>query len=216
MNGELKYEKTAFNFAEGEPKIAEKTVNGKAVKVALNIKPEGKVLLTCDDGILLLVSYSIGRGEVKIFFASAYPAHPAIRKLYEAELLSSMRYAVSKESVWAESSLGTQFAVYEREDGRDVYFLAQDWYRAPEAIREAKLKVGKSSHTVNFPFGVMIKATVASDYAAYAHTEDGEAIFVKNGVEKLQGTGKVRFTLINGAQSREEVIDFKDGPGCRN
>jgi hypothetical protein len=54
----------------------------------------------------------------------------------------------------------------------------------------------------------MIKATVWQNFAAYPHTEDAEVLSVKNGVAILQGTGRVKFTFINGEKSEEKIVDF--------
>ena len=208
--GDLEYSENAFAFTDGKPETVEKTVNGSSVFVAVNIRKPSRVIAACDDGTPLVVSYDIGAGEVTLFAASAFPANKAIRSLYEAQLTLAMKNASKDESVWAEASLGTQFAVYERDGERDVYFLAADWYRPVDVLREAKIRIGENIHTLKFPFGVMIKASASGDFCAYPHSEDAEVISVKDGVARLQGTGRVTFTFINGAESREETIDFTD------
>ena len=62
----------------------------------------------------------------------------------------------------------------------------------------------------DIPCGVMIKASVNGNYAAYPHSESGEVIEIKNGVCKIQGSGKVKFTFINGESERTELVDFTD------
>ena len=212
LSGNLEYKKNAFEFTDGTPEICEKRINGISVPTVVNLKSGYKPLVSTDDGAPLVVSYSIGGGEVTLFAVSAYPAHEAIRELYKAELISYMNKASQNEPVWAESTTGTQFAVYDRGEERDVYFLASDWYRAPELIRSATLRIGEHRHTVKFPFGTMIKASVWKNFAAYPHTEDAEVISVKNGVAKLQGTGIVNFTFLNGANSYEKQLDFTKSP----
>ena len=39
-------------------------------------------------------------------------------------------------------------------------------------------------------------------------TEDGEVISVKDGIATVQGTGRVTFSLIKGANKQEKTIDF--------
>ncbi len=208
LNGELEYGENPFGFTSFAPITERKTVNGKPIDVIVNLKEGYEILITADDGAPVVVRYNFGKGKITLFAVSAYPAHSAISDLYKKELSVIMRSASESEPVWAECAPGTQFAIYDRGEERDVYFLAADWYRAPDLIREATLRIGDNRHTVSFPFGTMIKAAVSQKFAAYPHSEDAEVISVKNGVAKLQGTGRVKFTFINGAQSREEEIDF--------
>ena len=158
--------------------------------------------------------YPIGEGEVTLFAVSAYPAHPAVAELYIGELGAHMTEAARTERVWAEATKGTQFALYDRGEEKDVYFLAIDWYRPTQPLRTATLRIGENRHTVSFPFGTMIKASVWEDYAAYPHSEEAEVISVKNGIARIQGTGIVKFTFLNGRNSYEKDIDFTDRPVC--
>ena len=194
------------------PEITPKAVNGVSVPVLTNLSAGYQTLITTDDGAPLVVKYSVGKGEITLFTASAYPAHTAIEAMYRTALTDLMNEVAGSEQVWAEATQGTQFAAYDRGDETDVYFLAADWYRAPENMRTVTLRVGENKHTVSFPFGTMIKASVWQSFAAYPHTESAEVISVKNGVAKLQGTGKVNFTFLCGEKSYEKTVDFTSSP----
>jgi len=210
LRGNLKYSDNIFAFTEGAPEICEKQRKGITVPAVVNLRAGYKTLATTDDGTPLAVSYEIGKGEVTLFAVSAYPAHPAINELYREALTEHMKNASLSEPVWAECTRGTQFALYDRGEEKDVYFLAADWYKAPEALRSATLRIGEHKHTVTFPFGTMIKASVWQNYAAYPHSENAEVISVKNGIAELQGTGIVNFTFLKDGKSYEKAIDFKD------
>ena len=212
LAGKLEYKENVFAFTTGAPELKDKTVNGVSVPVAANLRAGYETLLTTDDGAPLVVKYSLGKGEITLFTASAYPAHTAIEPAYRNALASLMNEASADEHVWAEATQGTQFSVYDRGEETDVYFLAADWYRAPENMRTATLRIGKNNHVVTFPFGTMIKASVWQGYGAYPHTESAEVISVKDGVAKLQGTGKVNFTFLCDEKSYNKTVDFTSSP----
>ena len=209
LNSRLEYgDEDPFGFTSKAPITERKTVNGKPVDVIVNLREGYEIVAVADDGAPIAVRYNFGKGRITLFAVSAYPAHTAISELYKNELSDLMQGVTASESVWAECTQGTQFAIYDRGEERDVYFLAVDWYRDPAPLRTATLRIADTRHTVKFPFGTMIKAAVWQSFAAYPHTEDAEVISVKNGVARLQGTGRVKFTFINGSSEREEEIDF--------
>ena len=197
-----------FGFTRGKAEIETKALNGRSVRVATNIRKPNSVLYSADDGTPLAVTYKYGDGEVTLVCAAAFPADPAISEIYKTLLATEMETVTKNEYVWAKSSQGTQFAVYDRGEERDVYFLACDWYRAPERMRSAELRIGKATHTLSFPFGTMIKASVWKEYAAYPHTENAEVISVKNGIARIQGAGRVTFSFIKGAEKYDKTVDF--------
>ncbi len=214
LAGSLEYEDNIFGFTNGVPQICVKEVGTIAVPVVTNIKDGAEILERADDGTPIVVKYKYGEGFVTLFAVSAYPAHPAVNALYRKALSNSMREASANEPVFAECTPGTQFAVYDRGEEKDIYFLAADWYKSPETLRTAILRIGDNCHKVNFPFGVMIKASVWQSFGAYPHTENAEVISVKDGIAKLQGTGIVNFTFLNGEKSYEKAVDFTNSPAC--
>ena len=212
LAGKLEYQKNVFDFTLGAPEIAEKQYKKISVPVVTNLKSGYETLVLSDDGTPLVVRYKLGEGEVTLFAVSAYPAHLAINELYREALAAHMQKAAETEEVWAEASVGTQFAVYDRGEQKDVYFLAADWYKAPEALRSATLRIGDHKHTVTFPFGTMIKASVWQSYGAYPHSESAEVVSVKDGIARLQGTGIIKFTFLNDGKIYEKAIDFTNSP----
>ena len=208
--GKLAYFDTPLSFTDGAPEFKKTTCKGHEILVCTNIKAPDKVTATADDGSVLVTKYKLGLGEVTLFNTSAYPANEAIRELYEKELIAHAEYAWSFEPVKAVCGSGMESALYKKADGCDVYFLAVDWYRDLNTLRRAKLVIENTEHDIAIPFGVMIKASVNGNYAAYPHSESGEVIEIKNGVCKIQGSGKVKFTFINGESERTELVDFTD------
>jgi hypothetical protein len=208
LRGELAFEESILPFIDGAPRFEKATVSGCELEVITNLSPSAKVILTTENGLPLIAKIAYGRGEITFFTAKAYPANEAIKPLYENELGKLASEAVASEEIFAEASSGVEFAVYDRDSERDVYFLAVDWYRAPEILRHAKLIIGKNEHEISLPFGVMIKASVSGGFAAYPDSENAEVISVKDGIARLQGTGRVKFTFIKGKESYTKEIDF--------
>lgn len=208
LNGELDFDEDLLSITLGKPNFKKSSLNGKSLELITNLKSDYEVILKTDDGYPLAVKYKIGKGEITLFTAKAYPANPSIKPLYENEIRRLSLSAISSERVYAKADSGVEFSVYERGDERDVYFLAVDWYRAPDIERHAKLIIGASAHDISLPFGVMIKASVFEGFAAYPHCEHGEVISVKDGIARVQGTGRVKFTFINGEESYDKEIDF--------
>ena len=209
----LHYPETPFSFVEGEPLFAMDTVNGKKVAVCTNAQ-NGHVLAHTDGSLPLVIKYPFGKGEVILFNVAAYPAHPAIRSQYEAMLRTAMTHLTEAEPVWVEDAgENVQFTVYDTEDGeRHLYLLAVDWYRDPTLIRRATVRVGEDRYGVELPFGVMIKCVSCGNILAYPHTEDGEVLSIKGSAVRVQGIGRVTFTLASNGSRREVVVDFTSNP----
>jgi len=211
--GELDFENNAMSFCNGDPVLAETTVNGEKLSVCRNAKRPDDVLAYTDDGQPLVCVYKYGKGEVVLFNTKAYPAEAAIRSFYEREMTRLIKEENAKESVWAEGADNVEFAVYNQKDGsRHVYFLATDWFRAPETERKASLVVGENKYDVTMPFGVMIKAVSDGCAAAWAESEDGEVMSVKDGTVTVQGTGRVSFCLARNGIVTKVEIDFSSTP----
>ena len=206
--GRLTYGENVFSFTEGAPEFAVRTVNGAEVKVCVNAKAGGEVLAYAGD-LPLVIRYPYGKGSVILFNVSAYPAHAAIRPLYEAELKKAMTALCARQTVWAEVGEDVQFTAFDQPDGaRHIYLLPVDWYRDPALIRKCALRVNGYKYEVKFPFGVMVKAVSDGRRAAWPHDENGEVIALTETGAKVQGTGKVVFTLAQDGAAREIEVDF--------
>ena len=210
--GELEFAENAMNLANGIPKFKKSTYNGVEISVCENAKTPDEVMASCDDGTPLICRYRYGKGEVILFNTSVYPAHPAIASLYERELLRMAREAGDAESVWAECDDDVEFAVYRQKDGTDhVYFLAVDWYREPEGMRRATLRLDDTRYDLSFPFGVMLKCVTDGKRAVWATSEDGEVLSLENGIA-VQGTGRVTFCVAENGAITEKTVNFTDHP----
>lgn len=212
-NGELEFAENAMNFANGMPKFVPKTVNGVAVSVCENAQKPDEVLATCDDGTPLVCAYRRGKGEVILFNTSAYPSHPAITAIYERELLKMAEWANAAEPVWASCGDDVEFAVYRQADGGShVYFLAMDWYREPDFLRHATLRVGAEQYDVEMPFGVMLKCVCNDQTAVWAKSEEGEVLSLGKNTATVQGTGTVTFCVAKSGTVTEKTVDFTVAP----
>lgn len=210
--GELEFAENALNLANGIPKFKKTTYNGVEIPVCENARKPDEVLDACDDGTPLVCRYRCGKGEVILFNTSAYPAHHAIASLYERELVKMAKEASAAEPVWVACGDDVEFAVYRQKDGTNhVYFLAADWYRAPEGFRHADLRLGNTHYDVAFPFGVMLKCVTDGRRAVWATSEDGEVLSLANGVT-VQGTGRVTFCVAENGAITEKTVNFTDHP----
>ena len=211
-SGDTVIKKNALCMSEGNPKFVEDTVGGIALSVCANPSLPYKVLAYTDSGRPLVCSYRVGEGELVVFHTKEYPAHPAIRALYESEIKRVCDGAVIKEKVWATAGDDVEFTVYNQENGtRHIYFLAVDWYNSPDFNRSATLRLGETEYAVSVPFGVMLKCVCNRDVAVLAEREEGEVISVRDGVATVQGSGIVSFRIFKDGAQRVETVDFSDG-----
>ena len=208
--GKFVYEDNPFLFADGSSEFAEDTYHGIALSVCVNAASADRTVLErTDNGRPLLCRYACGDGEVLLVNANAYPAHPAIRSLYEFLLTSSMTEMITRERVWAEVGDDAEFSVYRQENGDvHLYLLPVDWYRAPETLRRATVRVGDCRYSVEMPFGQMIKCVVHGDTLVYPHGENGEVLSVDEDSVTLQGVGTVPFTLCRNGEAETLSVIF--------
>ena len=212
LDGIITLKKNALVMTEGAPKFVEDTVDGTALRVCANPLPPDGVRAYTDSGRPLVCVYRIGNGELTVFHAKEYPAHPAIRALYEAEIKNLCQRTVDKEPIWAETGDDVEFTLYRQEDGTShVYFLAVDWYNSPDFIRKAKLRLGDVLYEIPVPFGSMLKCVATKDAALFAESEDGEVVSIHDGIATLQGTGTVSFRIFKNGGQHVETVDFTGG-----
>ena len=209
----LGYGETPFSFVVGgEPRFVENTFGGEPIAVCENYSAEGcEVLVSTDEGLPLVCRYKLGKGEVVLFNVNAYPAHKAIKGLYREFLRKEADALVGSEAIWAECGDDVEFAVYDTDRGeRDIYLLAVDWYRSPELMRPATVRVGENKYPVELPFGRMIKCTAKGDTLIYPHDESGEVLSIDEGRARVQGSGKVDFTVCKNGETTTYHIDFDE------
>lgn len=209
--GCLEFDQCALSFTEGNAVFSSDTFNGLPVSVCDNPTSPDEVLLYTDSGKPLLCRYKIGEGEVIIFSVKDYPSSKAIAKSYEEMIVKLAKNAAFDEHIWAETDDSAEFAVYSQADGGShVYFIAIDWYRDPNVLRNAYLRIGKEKYCVEFPFGVMIKCVCNDTCAAWAESEDGEVLSVSENLVRVQGTGKVVFCIAKNGNVEKINVDFSD------
>ena len=209
----LEYSENPFSFADGVPEFVDNTYGGIPISVCKNaVLDNCEVLVETEQGTPLVCRYTCGKGEVILFNANAYPAHKAIRPIYEKLLGDSMRSLTDKEYAWAEVGEDVEFAVYDTDEGeRHIYLLAVDWYRAPDLLRKATIRVGEERYTVELPFGRMIKCVIKGETLVYPHDENGEVLSVNDdGSARVQGVGRVTFTVCKNGVSTDIDLEFKD------
>ncbi len=198
-----------FAFACGEPKYVINHIGEAALKVCCNVKAPYEVLHLTDEGLPLVSVYKFGRGEVVLVNALCYPANPAVRPIYEHLLKDMANDELAKQYAWCEIFENIGSAVYDQEDGsRHFYFLAIDWYHPESILRTAYLRIGKQRYEIKLPFGVMIKCVVNNDIAVWPHSENGEVLGIHGDEVRLQGTGKLVFTVAKGGSTRDITLDF--------
>lgn len=210
--GNFAFREMPLSFTEGEPQWVETTYQGVPLTLCKNIQTEGLLsAIPADDGTPLLCRYRLGAGEVLLFNTPAYPAHEAIRALYEETLRACAEEEAAKEPFWAKCGSDVEFSVYEAEDGsRSLYLLAVDLFNDPAALRSATLMADGYEYPVSVPFGVMIKCVWQAGAILYPHSENAEVLEIRENSALVQGTGSATFTLCRGGKSRDIAVDFTD------
>jgi len=205
------YKKQALAFTSEAPVFTTDKVLGQEISVCGNLLKPDEVLAKTDNGRPLICRYRLGKGQVILFCADAYPAHPAIRPLYETLLANTMQTLTDKETVWGKTDGNTEFTLYRQPDGSNhIYFLAVDWYREPDTLRTGYLRIDTHEYPVTMPFGVMIKCVEKGGIAAWPDSENGEVLSVSNSEITVQGTGSVCFHLAADGKITKETVCFSD------
>ena len=210
--GRLEFEENVLKLCNGMPKFRQTTYNGVGISVCENAKTPDEVLAVTDDGAPLCGRYRMGKGTLTVFLTNAYPAHAAIAEDYGKALEALLREVNAVEPVWVECGDDVEFAVYRQKDGtKHIYFLAVDWYRDPDGVRHADLRLGDTHYDVTLPFGVMLKCVTDGKRAVWAKSEDGEILTLSDGVT-VQGVGQVTFCVAENGTVTEKVVDFSAAP----
>lgn len=206
--GDLRYDDVRFPLINGAVTLSSTAVNGNKLSIVTNCT-DGTVTHKTDDGRPLVIEYRYGEGKITFITASAYPSDKAIRQIYEELLCSHMSDASAKENVWASCEENVEFTVFSQPDGSThVYFLAIDWYSEHSELRKATLRVNDQRYPVSLPFGIMLKAVVNGDIAAWPLSELGEVISISDDRVTVQGTGIVDFMLCKGGKQNAVTVDF--------
>lgn len=191
LAGEFGFERNALSFAIDPEARETVTVNGNSVAINPTTKPFDKVLVRADDGREVAGVYEVGEGEIVAFNTLCYPSDPAIRADYERVLREYASAANDAERVAVECGDDVEYAAYKTgENAYEVYVLAVDWYRDPDKIRSARLRIGERTHDFELTFGTMPKIVVRGDNFAYATSENAVVTEISDGEITVRGYGK--------------------------
>ena len=194
-------------FTNGKPEFRKTMFNGQEIETCINNTPCDQSVKN-EEGLDIVCRYKLGKGEIVLFNVKAYPANPAISELYKQELTDNLQNSVQRQDVWVESNDQVEFSVYEKEDGKDIYMLAVDWYNLTDTKRTAKLKIGNDTYEVKLPFGKLMKCTVKDNIGAYCLGETGEILEISENSVVVQGIGKQNVTILRGGKVIEKIADF--------
>ena len=198
-----------FAFANEKPRFVPSTYQQQEIYVCKNGITPDSILCTTDDGLPLVCVYKIGKGKVILYNTNAYPYHPTIRELYERHLDELLQYCANREEVWVESGNDVQFAVYNQDNGdKHIYFLAIDWYRQPELLRTATLRVRNTNYTISLPFGVMKKCVVQDEIAVVCDQENADVLSIHGNTITVQGIDQANFTIFKNGTTIKKIIHF--------
>ncbi len=201
-----------LSFTKGKAVYEISTVGGREVQICTNAL-DGEVMEKTDNGKPLLIKYPLGKGVVIMLNANAYPAHGAISDIYGDVIRNEFERVCAKEHSFIECGNDIEFSVYERDDGkRDFYILPVDWYNTSDSERHATLRIGQNKYDIAIPFGVMVKATVFENTAAWCCSEDGEVLDSDGYTARLQGIGTVDFVLAKNGNIKRITLDFAESP----
>ncbi|MBQ7799755.1 MAG: hypothetical protein IJ370_04620 [Oscillospiraceae bacterium] len=213
-NGKLTYinHKLVDIVAGSHAVFARDFFNGEAIDVCRNVKYDD-VIATTDSGIPLAFIKTYGKGKIYFVNAEQYPSHEGVKPIYDviiAEVSDSIN-ASEKSIITCGNDVG--YTVYEQADGsRHFYVLAVDWYKDPEVMRQAKLRVERNKYDIDVPFGSMLKIVVKDDVAAWSEDESVEILLITENIITLQGYGKTKIKIAHGGSLVEREIDFTKRP----
>lgn len=210
--GKLEFLNTPMSFTNGEPEFIESCYKGISLKVCTNAKPASEILAKTDDGLPLVLKYKVSEGNVILFNTSEYPAHRAIKDLYENKIKNISKAAILKEPAWVKADETVEFSVYKTENTTHIYFLAVDWFHNPNKMRAATLVLNGTEYKVDVPFGTMIKCVINKNQAVWSCGENGDVLQVSDFGMKLQGTGVCDFVIAKDGKMHKVTVDFNDAP----
>lgn len=188
------------------------TYNGIEIKICPNAKFDD-VIATTDSGYPLLGVRRIGLGQIFFVNALQYPAHKAVKPLYEAAVSEVSDNLNAEEKVFISCGKDVGFTVYDQKDGaRHLYVIAVDWYNDPDKMRNATLRIGKRKYKIDVPFGSMLKIVSKDNLAVWSEDENVEVLLITSNVVTLQGYGKTKIKYAKNGEVLEREIDFTHKP----
>ena len=108
-----------------------------------------------------------------------------------------------------ETDENVQYTVYRQPDGSyHVYLLAVDWWDPVTTPHTARLILDGQTHSIDVPWGTMLKAVISGNSAAWCESEDGEVISVDEDLVVVQGVDSCLFHVIHGNEKTAHRLDF--------
>lgn len=203
----------AMGFA-GTPACESGTYCGNSLPLGQNLTASNdEILVRADDGTPLVVEKKCGKGSILFFNTLCYPANAAIKALYTRYFEERSDGVCENEAVFPVVKNDVQAVVYDLPDGSQaVYFIAVDWWKDPNAVRTAQLRINGVHYEVCLPFGVMKKALVKDGIAVLCQSESADVLrFTESGF-LAQGEGTEEFLVFANGSTTPVSVDFTDFP----
>lgn len=210
-NGHHKFSKSSLSFTSEEPCFEKDTYKNHPLDICTNAE-NGEVLHRTDSGKPLVIKYSLNKGNVILFNTPLYPSNEAIRSVYEDVLRNEKMRINNNEPFHITPNEAVSHAVYKQPDGSfNIYFIAIDWHRKRDYLRNVILSFNGFDYNITFPFGRMVKCILKGNRAVWADCEDGEILSVGDTI-KVQGLGKMNFFVAENGNIKTIPVDFSDYP----
>ncbi len=197
----------------GRPIFEDHAWNGNTVSIAVNAVPGAEVLLSTDDGLPLVYSVKLGKGEILLVNCKFYPANAAIRPAYDAMIDRLHKRFTADDSSTLVCDTDVQYTVYLQEDGaRHYYVTPVDWYNQPDFKRHAALCIGEHRYDFDINFGTIFKIVEKDGVAAWADEETAEVLSVSESEVKVQGVDLVTVHILKDGAEKVVIVDCTETP----
>lgn len=182
--------------------------NGVAIDVCRKVKAD-EIIATTDSGLPLAFVNRVGKGKIYFINASQYPSHDGVKNIYEQIVAQISDEINARENSFVSCGDDVGFTIYDQNDGsRHIYIIAVDWYRDPDTMRHATLKVGKDKYDLSIPFGLPIRVTVKNNIAAWSENTSMEILHINENIITVQGYGKCVIKVASNGNIKDYTIDF--------
>lgn len=170
-----------------------------------------EIIATTDSGLPLAFIKNLGKGQVFFVNAAQYPAHAAVKPIYETIVSEISDRINAAEDSFIECGEDVGFTIFDQADGgRHIYVLAVDWYHSPETKRKAVLRLGDQKYALDVPFGSMLKIAVKDSIAVWSEDESVEVLLITGNIITVQGYGRQTVRIAVDGKVLEKEIDFTD------
>lgn len=199
-------------FVRNAPCYVKSEVSGRPLHVCINLAHDARVMEKTDDGLPLVMEYSLGKGRIVLFTASEYPGNEALMPKYQDVLGRLSREFLDREKIRVECDTDVEYVMYKQESGyMHVYITPVDWYNSPDTPRKAKLVVGGHEYELSLKFGSLVKIVSDGRVAAWPEDDDFEVLDVDGGI-RVQGEGKGRVFIADGGKLQVKQFEITREP----